>query len=962
MITVSLICSSSTTYIDCCHLDRSWKPVESSCFALSHANIRSRDIQPRRKSCRNSFRTIGESRRTLVACDNELRSETSKMNSQEYLEQIKRYFTHLVVDIKCNNACNHFDINKIAENFFIPILSIIFDCPDLKNQNLIRANFPSVDLGSVARKLSFQITSDGSSSKIIHTLEKFREHKLEALFDELYILVITEKQGSYTSKALTEEIDKHSITFDVDAHVIDYTDLMAGIASASVEKLQDLHEALTAEFERYSDYSRFRKDLEGFLLFSNSKIEIEKKTKKYIPSIYVEPIKSKETTRIFGHPTFFGRKIEDQIRKVDYSYLNKLLVKIDIAPLTSAIAPLSDNDFPRSIEEVGKYLTERRAQIDSEIERVNPFGYSPKNPTSRPAVAPEKEAMQSLLKLKTEGMASHAEWTYIEALRLLQKAESRILLVTSVAGQGKTNFICDLVENQFAKFEIPTVFIPARELNKYPHPNRIFSFVSQNRYLPKCDNVYDVLDLFNRVSKGINKPFIVAIDGINEVKELDSFLSELSDFLNATCQFEFIKTIITCRTEFFDSKFSSLLSEPFSDSILRIEDLKAEMSDDSLRRMLRSYLKHFQIKVELSSNAASFLKSDLLMMRIFCDLNEGKDKGHISDIYKIQLYQDYLLRKAESFPKHLKKELLPSLYRIAQHMLSDNCFYNINIGGYTAAQQEIVERLVSEDIILRREPSEKTLETMLDETISFTYDELRDFIIATYLSKDLAKNDFSAFCSVFANLESLPIYEGVFKYVYLIARQSDDALILKQCEYAKQFDFHYSSAIATLPHELQTDDDVERVIKYLNVNVDKEVVARLAVFLFNCDSSDRLLNRRLLVEHINSFDDPDAENLLFAMFRTQASARRWGEDPIKDFLSDWLENSTPDDGEDLYLIFVIQLAFLADYGLRFEVKSELDQIKGRGKNAACFAFVESARSPNISTFAKSIDAFVGVSK
>ncbi|NLR96065.1 SMEK domain-containing protein [Rhizobium sp. P38BS-XIX] len=884
------------------------------------------------------------------------------MNTQEYLNQIKRYFTHLVVDIKCNNASDHFDINKIAENFFIPILSIIFDCPDLNNQNLIKANFPSVDLGSIARKLSFQITSDGSSSKIIHTLEKFREHKLEALFDELYILVITEKQGSYTSKALMEEVEKHSIAFNVNAHVIDYTDLMANIAGAPIEKLRALHEALTAEFERYSDYNRFRNDLEGFLHFSNSKIEIEKNTKKYIPSIYVEPIKSKETTRIFGHPTFFGRKIEDEIRKVDYSYLNKQLAKIAIAPLTSAIIPLSDNDFPRSIEEVGEYLTERKALIDSEIERVNPFGHSPKNPASTPAIAPEKEAMQSLLKLKTEGMASYAEWTYIEALGLIKKAQSKILLITSVAGQGKTNFICDLVENQFAKFEIPTVFIPARELNKYPHPNRIFSFISQNRFLPKCDDVYDVLDLFNQVSKGINKAFIVAIDGINEVKELDSFLSELSDFLNAASQFEFIKTIITCRTEFFDSKFSSLLSEPFSDFILRIEDLKAEMSDESLRRMLRSYLKHFQIKIELSRSAASFLKSDLLMMRIFCDLNEGKDKGYISDIYKIQLYQDYLLRKGESLPKQLKKELLPSLYRIAQHMLSDNCFHNINIGGYTVEQQEIVERLVSEDIILRREPSEKTLDTMLDETISFTYDELRDFIIATYLVKDLAKTDSSAFCSIFASLEPLPIYEGVFKYVYLIARQSKDDFILKQCEDAKSFDEHYSHAIATLPHELQTEDDVERVIQYLDVNGDKHVLARVAVFLFNNDSSDRLLNRRLLVEHINLVDDPDAENLLFAMFRTQASARTWGEDPIKDFLRAWLENPTPDDGEDLYLIFIIQLAFLADYGLRFEVESELEQIKGRGKNAACFAFVENARSSDISTFAKSIDAFVGKSK
>ncbi|WP_145972454.1 SMEK domain-containing protein [Mesorhizobium sp. M5C.F.Ca.ET.164.01.1.1] len=885
------------------------------------------------------------------------------MNSQEYINQIKRYFAHLIVEIKCNNACDHFDINKVAENFFIPILSIVYDCPDLKNQNAIKANFPSVDLGCETTGISFQVTSDGSSSKVIYTLEKFREHKLNAVYNSLFVLIITEKQKSYTSEALKAEIARQTITFATDVHIIDYTDLLAKMATAPISKLKQLCEVLAVEFDRWTDYSQFRSDLDGFLDFSNSKIEVEKRTKKYIPSIFVEPTKAKEITRLFGHPVFFSRKIEDKLRKADYSSINQYLLKVGIGPLQSGIVPLSDTDFPRTLEELFRHLADRRRLIQEEVKRVNPLGFSPKAFCPEYEVAPEKEAIRSLLKMAIEGAASGVEGLYAEALRLINTAESKILLITSSAGQGKTNFICDLIENQFGKFEIPSVFIPARELNKYSHPNRIVSFISQNRYLPRRDNIHAVLDLFNQLSKRIQKPFVIAIDGINEVKDLESFLSEFSDFLNTVYQYEFVKVIITCRTEFFDSKFASLLDEPFADAILRIKDLKADMSDESLERMLSSYLTHFNITVRLSDRAADFLKSDLLMMRIFCDLNEGQDKGILSDIYKVKLYESYLYRKADSLPKELKQEFLTCLYNIVENMLSEDRYHNINVGGYSHQQQQIIDRLVSEDIILRREPAEKMLQTMLDETISFTYDELRDFVIGLYLVKRLAKSDFSKFLETLGRLRTLPIYEGVFKYVYLLARQSNDPSILKNCEAAEDFDVHYSIAIATLPHEYQNEEDRKRVLEYLNIERKSEVVRRIGVFLFERATNEQVLNRRLLIEHINCLGDPDVSKLFFILFRTRAHVPSYETDPIKEFLAAWTDAAaTREDFDDDSLTFVIQLSFLANPGQQYELRSTLAQIKGRGKKSACFSFVENARSARIAGFARSIDAFVGASR
>ncbi|WP_412064683.1 SMEK domain-containing protein [Rhizobium sp. SYY.PMSO] len=883
-----------------------------------------------------------------------------QMNSQQYLDKIKRYLAHLIVDIKCNNACDHFDINKIAENFFIPILSIIYDCPDLKNQNAIKANFPSVDLGCETKKISFQVTSDGSSAKVISTLEKFREHKLEAQFDTLFVLVITQKQDHYTSKALTEEISRQKINFSVGKNIIDYSDLLSRIAEAPVDKLKKISDVLAAEFERWTDYNQFRSDLDGFLEFSKSKIEVEKNTKKYIPSIFVEPTKAKETTRLYSHPVFFGRKVEDKLKKVDYSRVNNYLAKIGIGPLRSSIVSLSDADFPRSLEEMNSYLTDRKKLIEQEIQRVNPLGHSPRTSCPEYKVAPEKEALQSLLKLVIEGAASAFENLYSQALALINITESKILLITSSAGQGKTNFICDLVENQFGKFEIPSVFIPARELNKYSHPSRILAFLSQNRFLPKCDDIHAALNLFDQVAMAINKPFVIAIDGINEVKDLDSFLSELSDFLNSVNQYKFVKIIITCRTEFFENKFASLLDEPFADTILRIKDLKADMSDESLERMLSSYLAHFKIKVRLSRHAADFLKSDLLMMRIFCDLHEGQDKGSIADIYKIKLYESYLYSKGAGLPQALKAEFLPCLYRLVENMLSDDRYYNISTGAYTSVQQQIIDILVSEDIVLRREPAEKTLLTMLDETISFTYDELRDFVIALYLVQQLSKTDFPKFLETMQQLRKRPIFEGVFKYVYLLARQFNEAEILAYCVGSEDFDIHYSIAIATLPHEYQNEDDRRRALDYLDINRKAEVVRRIGVFLFNRGDNEQPLNRRLLLEHINSLNNSDVSELFFILFRTRRYVPSYEENPIKNFVASWLEAAaTKEDLSESYLIFVLQLAFLASADQQFEVRSILARLKGSGKYENCFSFVEQSRSGRIADYARSIVAFAG---
>ena len=262
----------------------------------------------------------------------------------------------------------------------------------------------------------------------------------------------------------------------------------------------------------------------------------------------------------------------------------------------------------------------------------------------------------------------------------LEIAQAKIFLVTGMAGQGKTNFVCDLVENQFRKFEIPTIFVPARKLNDFPGPNRIQSYIRNNRFAPEVRNLHELLVLFDEVAKECGKPFIIAVDGINEVRDLDGIVAELRVFLDALRQYDFVKMVITCRNEFFDHKFAGLFEPQFTEHLHRVQDLRKEMSEENKDRLLRSYLDHFRIDASISVSAKKFLKNDLILLRIFCDIHEGKSIEYLSDIYKGDIFEEYLTMKINQFPHPVRRKALHSIYKICERMLQNEDFAQVPDG------------------------------------------------------------------------------------------------------------------------------------------------------------------------------------------------------------------------------------------------------------------------------------------
>ena len=162
--------------------------------------------------------------------------------THKYYSSIKNNLSSYVTAIKIDNKVGYQDANRDAEDVFCFILNVIFDY-ELINLNKIENNFPGIDLGDVKKRISVQVTSDNSRSKISDTLEIFLRKDYINSFDRLIILIIGEKLNySFPFKS-------GALSFDPKRDIIGLTELMIEINKLSEEKLQKILE--------YIDHSIF---------------------------------------------------------------------------------------------------------------------------------------------------------------------------------------------------------------------------------------------------------------------------------------------------------------------------------------------------------------------------------------------------------------------------------------------------------------------------------------------------------------------------------------------------------------------------------------------------------------------------------------------------------------------------------------------------------------------------------
>lgn len=175
------------------------------------------------------------------------------MQQHELLLSVSKYLSRFKEQIKILNANGEFSINIHAENVLISILNIIYNC-NLKNTNYTEGkNYNSIDLKDEDKKISIQITSTSNIEKIKHTLRQFIKYKHLEKYEKLVILILTDRQQSYSQKSL-DQIIQGKINFEQGKDIIDLTSIYVKLSAINdLKKTLVVNELLASQFRDIKD-------------------------------------------------------------------------------------------------------------------------------------------------------------------------------------------------------------------------------------------------------------------------------------------------------------------------------------------------------------------------------------------------------------------------------------------------------------------------------------------------------------------------------------------------------------------------------------------------------------------------------------------------------------------------------------------------------------------------------------
>lgn len=158
---------------------------------------------------------------------------------EECIKHIEFHLSQLQAEVELNNTTGRFDINQAAEDVICSLLNLIYGW-DLENENHQRQNAAAVDLTDRKGRRAVQVTSDSSRKKIQSTIDTFIAHELYRDFDQLYILLLTNRKSQkmpFETRGL--------FSFDSRQHIMDFRDL--------AQKLRTLDTGMLEKIALYLD-------------------------------------------------------------------------------------------------------------------------------------------------------------------------------------------------------------------------------------------------------------------------------------------------------------------------------------------------------------------------------------------------------------------------------------------------------------------------------------------------------------------------------------------------------------------------------------------------------------------------------------------------------------------------------------------------------------------------------------
>lgn len=121
-------------------------------------------------------------------------------------DQLTTALTILSVQITNKGKQGMLDDNRVIEIILPKLLNDLYGY-QLKDLNAVKYNHPAIDLGDPILGKAFQITSDGSKSKMVETIEMLEKHKLNDTYTDITFLIISNSpRQSFQKKGYTVSV------------------------------------------------------------------------------------------------------------------------------------------------------------------------------------------------------------------------------------------------------------------------------------------------------------------------------------------------------------------------------------------------------------------------------------------------------------------------------------------------------------------------------------------------------------------------------------------------------------------------------------------------------------------------------------------------------------------------------------------------------------------------------------
>ncbi|MAX35782.1 MAG: hypothetical protein CME33_04340 [Gimesia sp.] len=170
---------------------------------------------------------------------------------EKLLRTICNSLTWIKTVCELESLLHLFNIHTISEHFFCRFLNEAYDL-SLIDLNKVTQNYPALDLGDAAKRMAFQVTSNGNRTKIQSTLDRCdpnyktkngNQPKISIKdYDHIRFIVFGKKQKRYTTLKWNPKL-----TFDPQKDILDIKDLVKHADSLTTPKLNALVQIISQE-------------------------------------------------------------------------------------------------------------------------------------------------------------------------------------------------------------------------------------------------------------------------------------------------------------------------------------------------------------------------------------------------------------------------------------------------------------------------------------------------------------------------------------------------------------------------------------------------------------------------------------------------------------------------------------------------------------------------------------------